>query len=420
MKINLPYGRGKTVLDTDIPARVLSTGEVSGADDEIAAVREALANPYGERLAALARGKKNIVVITSDHTRPVPSKVTLPPLLEEIYSGNPDADVTVLVATGLHRETTKDELREKFGDGLYEKLNVVVHDCDAPDLVHIGTLPSGGRLLVNRLAAEADLLVAEGFIEPHFFAGYSGGRKSVLPGVAGRESVMHNHSAAFIDHPRARTGVLEGNPVHADMAAAAKTAKLAFVLNVVLDPSHRVAAAFAGAPEETHAAGCAYLSERCRVSAPEADVVISTNGGYPLDRNIYQAVKGMTAAEAVVKKNGVIIMLAESGDGHGGEGFYNIFARESDNEKILEEIRSRKPEETVPDQWQAQIFARVLTRAAVVYVSSCDDALVRSMHMIPAHNVDEALGIAAEVLGREDFSLNVIPDGVSVICTKEG
>lgn len=420
MIVNIPYGRQNIAYEFKTPPKAVVTSaiaEYTPEVDEAALVRKALADPIGsKRLSELARGKKNIVIIASDHTRPVPSKVIIPPMLEEIAETAPDAVVTVLIATGCHRGTTEAELRNKFGEELLRRINVVVHDCDSTvGLVSIGTLPSGGVCEINRLAAEADLLIAEGFIEPHFFAGFSGGRKAVLPGVAGRSSVLANHCAEFIDHPRARTGVLEGNPIHEDMLWAAKTAGLAFIVNVVLDESKRVIYAVAGEAEAAHLRGVEFLSSLCSASVEESDIVITSNGGYPLDQNVYQAVKGMTAAETAVRMGGVIIMLAESGDGIGGDHFYHQLADEADTCRTLELIRNRSRSETVPDQWQTQIMLRVLKRATVIYISEIPDEDIRQLHMIPAHSIDKALAEAKLILGKADASITVIPDGVSVI-----
>ena len=285
----------------------------------------------------------------------------------------------------------------------------------AGKLVNIGTLPSGGQCEINTIAMNADLLVAEGFIEPHFFAGFSGGRKSVLPGVAGRATVLANHCSEFIASPHARTGMLENNPIHEDMLWAAKQAKLAFIVNVVLNENKEVIYAVAGDSEKAHAEGVAFLSSLCGVEAVPADIVITTNGGYPLDQNVYQAVKGMTAAEATVKQGGVIIMLAKSNDGIGGDHFYHQLADEPDIRKTMAQFLSRDRQETVPDQWQTQIMLRVLMRASVIYISDMDDETVAQMHMTPAHSLEEALEKAKKILGREELTVTAIPDGVSVI-----
>jgi len=423
--VNFPYGKEELSYDFS-GERFLGT-LVSGLhrytpkDQGVSLVKAAMASPIGSpRLAELAKGRKKIVIIASDHTRPVPSKVIIPPMLEEIRGVNPDAQITLLIATGCHRNTRREELVEKFGAEIVEKEEIVVHDCaDRQNLVKVGILPSGGELWINRLAFEADLLISEGFIEPHFFAGFSGGRKSVLPGVAARESVLANHCSEFIAHRRARTGVLEGNPIHQDMLWAAKAAKLAYIVNVVINEKKEAIYAVAGDVEQAHLAGCAFLSQLCRVRPRMADVVITTNGGYPLDQNIYQAVKGMTAAEATVKEGGVIIMLAKSNDGHGGEQFYRQLAEEPDIQKTMRVFLRRGRGETVPDQWQSQIFLRILQRAKVIYVSDASDDLIRDMHMTPAKSIDEALVVAKRLLQKENPTITAIPDGVAVMVVED-
>lgn len=420
-EISFPYGKEKVQCrfeERQLIGVLRSAIETYKPEaDGKALVEKALENPIGSpKLSALARGKKKIVIIASDHTRPVPSKVIMPAMLREIRRYNPEAEITILIATGCHRGTTKAELVGKFGEDIVENETIYIHDCDErAKLVNIGTLPSGGVCEINSIAYEADLLVAEGFIEPHFFAGFSGGRKSVLPGIASRETVLANHCAEFIDHPNARTGVLIENPIHADMIWAAKTAKLAFIVNVVLNAEKEVIYAVAGDLGKAHERGTAFLSSLCGAKAVYADVAISTNGGYPLDQNVYQAVKGMTAAEATVKPGGVIIMLASSGDGTGGAHFYHRLADEKDISKTMASILSRGRKETEPDQWQVQILLRILLRAKVIYVSEMPDAAVEAMHMIPAHSLEQALQKAKQLLGKEDFTITAIPDGVSVV-----
>ncbi len=420
-KIRFPYG--KEFLEYDFENENLQgvlTSSLHGYKSELGGlelVKKAMSSPIGSpSLAELAKGKKKIVLIASDHTRPVPSKVIVPPMLEEIRSVNPDADITILIATGCHRLTTRDELVAKFGKEVVENEKIAVHiSTNDNDMVHIGTLPSGGALKINRLAAEADLLVAEGFIEPHFFAGFSGGRKSVLPGVASRETVLANHCSEFIANDKARTGVLDGNPIHKDMLWAAKKAKLAYVVNVVIDENKEAIYAVAGDAEKAHLAGGDFLSKLCRVKPILVDVAISTNGGYPLDQNIYQSVKGMTAAEATVKDGGVIIMISKCNDGHGGESFYHQLADEENLDKIMSDILARGRNETLPDQWEGQILVRILQKARVIFVSDAPDEMISNMHMIPAHSVDEALNKAKEILGTDSPAITAIPDGISVM-----
>ena len=420
MRISIPYGR--TRLNAEIPEAQLRGMLCSHLEryqppmGEAELVERALAAPIGsEPLEALATGKKNIVLIASDHTRPVPSRILVPPMLAAIRRGNPGAEITILIATGCHRPSTKEELTEKFGPEIVARERIVVHDCaDEESLVCIGTLPSGGSLRINRIAAEADLLISEGFIEPHFFAGFSGGRKSVLPGIAARETVYWNHNADFIASPFARTGILEGNPLHRDMVFAARAAGLAFICNVVINARHEIVGAFAGDCEKAHEAGAAFLSGLCRCPKQEADIVITSNNGYPLDQNIYQAVKGMTAGEATCREGGVIIMVAACNDGHGGESFRQTIAQDLSAAEILEKIQATPKKDTLPDQWESQILARILARFHVVLVSECDPGLVRSMKMHPAADLSQALGIAHTLLGYPG-TVTVIPEGISTI-----
>ena len=420
MKVSFPYG--KEYLSLDIPESRLQGVLVSNLHhytpkaSPIDLVEEALRNPIGsEPLCELAKGKKNIVLIASDHTRPVPSKVIVPPMLREIRKGNPDADITILISTGCHRETTKEELLNKFGPEIMANEKIVVHDCDDPTLVKIGTLPSGGECIINKMVVDADLVVSEGFIEPHFFAGFSGARKSILPGIASRTTVLANHCSEFIAHPKSRTGILEGNPIHQDMVWAARAAKLSFIVNVVINEKKEAIFAVAGDLEAAHKVGCDFLSSLCKVDAKPADIAISTNGGYPLDQNVYQSFKGMTAAEATVREGGVIIMLSSCTDGHGGEDLYRELADEPDDKKAADKILARGRNQTVPDQWQAQILLRILSRARVIFVSEAPDEMIRNMHMIPAHSIGEALEMAKKMLGNSEPTITAVPDGISVM-----
>ena len=262
MRIEIPYGKGTQPLcveDSRLRGVLTPTHTEHVDADQQELVREALATPIGSApLHEIAKGKNKVVVITSDHTRPLPSAITLPLYLAEIRKGNPDADITILIATGVHRSPTKEEMLSKYGPAIVENEKLLVHNAsDDASLVLMATLPSGGELWLNKLVAEADLVVSEGFVEPHFFAGFSGGRKSILPGVAGRRTVLYNHNASFIHARESRQGNLQGNPIHRDMAFAAETAKLAFILNVLLDGDKRIIAAFAGDSVKAHEAACA-------------------------------------------------------------------------------------------------------------------------------------------------------------------
>lgn len=418
--ISIPYGKETQTLevaDARLQAVLTPKHGESAQPDQSAIVKNALENPVASpRLRDMARGKRKILVITSDHTRPVPSRVTLPLYLAEIRAGSLDAEIRILIATGMHRPTTENELRAKLGDAIVDNETIVVHRAMADeDMRFFGTLPSGGELWLNKLVAWADLVVSEGFIEPHFFAGFSGGRKSILPGVASGKTVLYNHNARFIQSPAARQGNLEGNPIHEDMLFAAKAAKLAFILNVLIDADKRVIAAFAGDPTEAHRQGCALCGELTQAKAVTSDIAITSNGGYPLDQNVYQSVKGMTAAEACVRPGGAIILCAALGDGHGGEAFYRWFADRENAAQVTRDIENVPPEQTYMDQWEAQILARVQQKAAVYFVTGAENrGLIEAMHMTWAPDVNAALAAASKKLG-ENATVTAIPDGVGVI-----
>ena len=255
--INFPFG--KTNLSYIFGDELISVleseiNQYTPEFDEVTLVENALKNPVDSpRLCELAKDKKNIVIIASDHTRPVPSKIIMPAVLNEIRSVNSNADITILIATGCHRGTTKEELIYKFGEEIVNNEKIYIHDClEKEKLVNIGTLPSGGQCEINSIAYNADLLISEGFIEPHFFAGFSGGRKSVLPGIAGRKTVLSNHCSEFIASDFARTGILENNPIHKDMLWAAEKANLKFIINVVLNADKKVIYATAGDLKAAH------------------------------------------------------------------------------------------------------------------------------------------------------------------------
>lgn len=421
VEINLPYD--KKMITARIPDKnfiglLESKAEhFSNPYTEKETVEKSLDNPIGSLpLEELAKGKKDIVLISSDHTRPVPSHIITPIILRRIRSVNKTARIRILVATGFHRPSTREELISKYGKEIVENEEIVMHiSTDDSSMVKIGQLPSGGDCIINRIAAEADLLLAEGFIESHFFAGFSGGRKSVLPGIASYKTIMANHSGEFIDSSNSRTGNLTDNPIHNDMVYAAAKANLAFIVNVVLDGDKKIIGSFAGDMVEAHKVGCNFVKEIARVKKIPCDIAVSTNGGFPLDQNIYQAVKGMTAAEATNKDGGVIIMVAGCRDGHGGEGFYENIANVKNPNEFLEAAIHTLRLETVPDQWTSQILARILVHHHIIFVSDLvDPELITSMHMEIAKTFDEALERAFEREGL-NAKVTVIRDGLSVI-----
>lgn len=421
--IKLPYHTGTTELhveERNLKAVLVSQGaEEEEAQDEEELVKQALRNPIGtKRLCELARGKKKILLVTSDHTRSVPSRITLPVLLAEIRSQNAEAEITILIATGLHRATTREEQLRMFGEEIVRNERIVVHDAFDPEKnAYVCALPSGSEFYVDRLALEADLIVCEGFIEPHFFAGFSGGRKSILPGIASAETVNENHSFKAIASKNAKAGILHGNGISEDMVYAARKVGVGFILNVALDAKKRIIAAFAGDLEQAHETGCAFVKKHAEAEPVYGDIVVTSNGGYPLDQNLYQSPKAASTAEACAKEGAVIILVCACADGLGGSNFERLM-QFGTPEKIQHYLSQIPPKESISEQWCVQIFSEMLMKHTIILVSEgLSDEVVRSVNMIPARTPDEALRIAYERKG-EDAEVVVIPDGVSVIAVK--
>ena len=414
--MKIPYGNSYIEFENEAAAVLCSSvdrlrSDESGSD----IVRRAMGSPIDSPpLRELAVRKSECVIIISDHTRPVPSRDIIPNMLRELREGSPDIRVTLLVATGFHRGTSVKELEAKLGRGIMEQVDIRVHDCRDPESnVQIGILPSGAPCVIDKLAAETELLIAEGFIEPHFFAGFSGGRKSVLPGVCDKVTVLGNHCSRFIDDPHARTGILDGNPLHTDMLAAAEMAGLKYIVNVIIDEDKKTVAAFAGNYVTAHRTGCDFLLDYCRVAPAPADIVITSNGGSPLDRDLYQCVKGMTAAEASCVEGGTIIMCADCCDGHGGEGFYRTLSECESPAELYRRLMAIPWNETVPDQWESQILARILMHHRVIVITRPEmKKIVEDMKMMYAPDLDTALKKADYSDSRK---ITVIPNGVSVI-----
>lgn len=421
MRILLPYDKKQLpieIADENFAGSLVSrveSYEPHKSQQEL--VEASLENPIGSgKLEDLVKGKKNIVIISSDHTRPVPSKILTPILLRRIRSAQPNSNIKILVATGFHRPSTKQELIDKYGQEIVDDEQIVMHvSTDDSAMAHIGTLPSGGECIVNRTAVEADLVLSQGFIEPHLFAGFSGGRKSVLPGISSYKTIMANHCAEFINSPHARPGILQDNPIHKDMIYAAKTAGLRFIVNVVLNGDREIIACFAGDLEKAHYKGCEFLASLASVNTVPGKITVVSNGGYPLDQNIYQAVKGLTSAEATTEEGGTIIMVAGLCDGTGGKGFYNNLAEVSTAQELLNRLVNVARNHTVPDQWESQVLARILSHHHVIMVSDLiDPKIVKAMHMEHAETFDEAMERAYAVQGPS-AKVTVIPDGLAVI-----
>ena len=416
-RIKLAYGREG--LDIWLPtesATVVEPTYVRALLNEAGAIRRALQEPLGTRpLAELVTPSDRVVIVVCDATRPMPTARVLPPVLEAL-TNVPSEQITILIATGTHRPATPEELTEMLGEEIARCYRVVNHDArDEASLDNVGETPRGGPVWLNRTYLEATVRVTLGFIEPHFFAGFSGGPKMVAPGVAGLETVMHLHSAPLIAHPQATWGVTVGNPIHHEIRAIADMAPPTFTLDVALNRDHGIIAVWTGDVHLSHAEGCAFV-QRVAMQPLESpfDIVITTNSGYPLDQNLYQSVKGMSAAAKVVRPGGTIICVAECADGLPEHGSYGQLLRsESSPEILLERIQS--PGFCMPDQWQVQIQAQIQQKARVlVKCSGLHPHQVRAAQLEPVDDVEATIETLLAEYGPEAH-ICVLPQGPQTI-----
>ncbi len=367
MQVELAYGtEGLRVELPDERTTVIAPDYPPAASDGRAAVLAALRSPVsGAPLRDRIRPGQTVAISVCDGTRPQPRRVVIPALLEELDGIVRLEDVVILVATGTHRENTDTELREMLGDDVVDSVRVVNHDArDDTSLTWVGRLGANVPVWLNTEWLAADVRITTGFVEPHFFAGFSGGPKMVAPGLAGLETTLTLHDAARIGHSDARWGITQGNPVHDDVRAIAAATAVTFALDVIIDRGHAVIAAFGGDILEMHRVACESARSICmREVSGEFDLVVTSNAGFPLDQNLYQAVKGMSAAAQVVKPGGTIVCVAECRDGFPDHGSYRSeLTAASSVDELLQSIVTR--ERTIPDQWQIQIQAKIMSRRA--------------------------------------------------------
>jgi nickel-dependent lactate racemase len=413
MRIRLAYGTGG--LEVELPderTTVVEPAYQPAAADEAAVLRAALKAPVaGPPLRELVAPGQRVAISICDGTRAQPRDRMIPAVLEELAGIVPDADVTILVATGTHRGNTEQEIRAMLGD-VADRVEVVNHDArDRDSLVYLGEHGEGVPVWLNRRWVEADVRITTGFVEPHFFAGFSGGPKLVAPGLAGLETVLVLHDAARIGDPRATWGVIDDNPVHKDIRAAAAAAPPHFSFDVILNREQRVTAAFAGELAPMHRAACE-AARRLAMRPVEAafDVVVTSNSGYPLDQNLYQAVKGMSAAAKVVKPGGLIVCAAECRDGFPGHGSYRelLHAHPSPREFLRTIAQS---DHVTPDQWQVQIQANIQDHARVVmHTEHLSDEELHAVHLQQTRDI--AATVAAE---GSEATVCVLPEGPQTI-----
>lgn len=417
VKVKLAFG--KEGLWVDLPDRnvkVLAPRYVPGLRDEERALREALRHPMGTPpLRSLVRKTDTVAVVFSDLTRPQPRERMLSVLLDEL-SHVPRERITLINALGTHRPNTPAELREMLGDALVDAYRIVQHDPeDKANLVPLGRTSFGHEVAVNRAYMEADVKILTGFIEPHFFAGYSGGPKAVCPGLADTRAILLNHSAPMIGHPQATWGVTEGNPIWEEMREVALMTSPTFLFNVTLNRDHRITGVFAGDLLQAHRAGTRFVAATALVPVEKPfDIVITSNSGYPLDLNLYQAVKGMSAAARVVKEGGSILVAAECWDGIPDHGEYGRLLREAGTpDRLLEMIQA--PGFLRQDQWEAQVQALVQKKAEVyVYSTYLSDEMIRGAMLIPCPSLEETVASLLRRYGP-DASICVLPEGPMTI-----
>jgi nickel-dependent lactate racemase len=418
MQIKLAFGRDGLIVNLPDSAEVVTSRFVPGLPDEAAAIRDALRQPIGSpALAAKVRPGDKVVIAHSDITRATPNNRILPVLLAELEAaGVARHDITLLNALGTHRRQTESELGAMLGDDIVSSYRCIQHDAyDDANLVSLGQTSLGHPVRLNRHFMQADVRILTGFIEPHFFAGFSGGPKGVLPALAGAESVLTNHGQHMIAHPKATWGVVEGNPIWEEMREMALRAHPTFLLNVTLNTHRQITGVFAGDLLAAHAAGCAFVRQNAMAPVDRLfDVVVTTNSGYPLDQNLYQAVKGMSAASQIVRQGGAIIIAAACEDGLPDHGRYAALLKEGGSPQGVLDMLAR-PGFCEQDQWQVQIQAMLQLRAEVhVYSDHLTDEQIRGALFQPCRDIEGTVAALQEKYGP-DTRICVMPEGPQTI-----
>jgi nickel-dependent lactate racemase len=398
----LPYG--KTDVCVRVPARnllgTIEPVERQGVLDANAEVERALKNPIpvgSKRLSEIAKAESKVAIVVDDSTRKAPSRVMLLPVLVELnLAGVKDENITIIFGCGTHRAVKPEEALGILGAEVAKRIKAVSHDCRAQDLVNIGTTKThGNKVLVNRVFAEADVRLLLGDVGFHYYAGYGGGRKSVMPAVSGEETIKHNH--AMLLHANSRTGNLADNPVHQDMIEAARLAKVDFIVNAVENKKGEIVRAFAGDLEQAFIEAVKLVDEMFRVTVERrADILVVSAGGYPADINLYQAYKAIDNSLDAVKRGGVIILVAECPEGHGNQVFYDWMIRFGDLKNVEHEIKRN----FVMGGHKAYYLLKALQNHQIILVSSLPDYYATSIFKLKtARAVNDALTEALKIAG---------------------
>jgi nickel-dependent lactate racemase len=417
MRIRLSYGLGGLEVDVPDDAAVVYPRDADPVPDPGAEVRRVLRAPVaGRPLRDLVRRGQKVAISVCDGTRAQPREIMIPAILAELDGVVDLADVVVLVATGTHRANTPDELRAMFGDAVAGAVRIVNHDArDRSSLTWVGTYGAAVPVWLNTEWVQADVKITTGFVEPHFFAGFSGGPKMVAPGLAALDTVLVLHDARRIGDPAATWGITVGNPVHDDVRAIAAATGVTFALDVVLNRHKQIVAAFAGPILAMHAAATSLARQiAMRELDQPFDVVLTTGSGYPLDQNLYQSVKGMSAASQVVRPGGMIICAAECRDGFPDHGSYReVLTSAPTPEALLSDIAARAT--TIPDQWQVQIQAKIQARSRVVmHTSYLSDRDLEGAHLTQTADIGQTIRDELRRVGR-GARLCVLPEGPQTI-----
>jgi lactate racemase len=419
MQVRLDYG--KTGLNVELPDAnligVLGLTPAPALPDPTSATEAALAAPIGTApLADLARGRRNAVIVLCDITRPVPNTTLLPPVLRTLETaGIAPEDITLLIATGTHRPNLGAELEALVGADIAVHYRVVNHECKKREAqTYLGVSPNGVPVYLDAVYCAADLKITIGLIEPHFMAGYSGGRKLIMPGLADMETVQNWHCPRFLESPLATNGIVEGNPVHAESLAIARMMPPDMILDVTLDESNRITGVFAGELEQAWLAGVAFAAQHVRSRAPQpADIVVTSCAGYPLDATFYQAVKGMVGALPAVKPHGTVIIAAACSEGLGSPDFANALLEIDDLGAFVEHIS--QPGVFVPEEWEIEELAKAARHADIYCVTDGIPAeTLAQCFVTPAATVEAAVASALQKHGP-DATVVAIPRGPYVI-----
>jgi nickel-dependent lactate racemase len=418
MEIALNYGREGLLVNLPESAEVLRTRYQPGIPDETRAIQQSLLEPIASLpLGSLVKSGDRVTVVHTDITRATPNDRILPVIIEALQQAGVSAqDITLLNGLGTHRKQTDAELRSMLGNRIVDNYRCLQHDCnDDSNLVSLGKTSLGNPVRVNRHYLDADVRILTGFIEPHFFAGFSGGPKAILPSLAGRESVFSNHGLAMIANPRAAWGVTDGNPIWEEMRDVALMTDPTFLLNVALNTNREITAVFAGDMLAAHAAGCEYVQQNAMVAVDlPYDIVLTTNSGYPLDQNLYQSVKGMSAASQIVRQGGAIVIATACEDGLPEHGRYAELLVDAGSPQGILDLISQ-PGFNVQDQWQVQIQAQIQQKADVyVYSDGLSAEQIRKALFIPVPDIESALTKLMADYGQA-VRICVMPEGPQLI-----